>query len=127
MTLGYTSLDTMKLKIKAEIGTQREQESAKEILVLLKNRHQFLCTLLVFNVICAECLPLLMDRIMPTWLSVLLSVTGVVLCGEVIPAGIFTGPKQLDYARNLAGALPFSVRFCLHSIIRFFVSQFIHR
>ena len=106
MTLGYTSLDTMKLKIKAEIGTDVERIAATNILSLMKHRHRFLCTLLVFNVICAECLPLLMDSIMPKWLSLLLSVTGVVLCGEVIPAGIFTGPNQLDIASSL-------VEFCV--------------
>ena len=89
MTLGYTSLDTMRLKIKAEMGTAAEKESVGKVLSLLKNRHQFLCTLLVFNVICAECLPLLMDIIMPKWLSLLLSVSFVLLAGEVIPAGIY--------------------------------------
>ena len=103
MTLGYTSLDTMKLKIKTEIGNYSEKQAATNILKLLKHRHRFLCTLLVFNVICAECLPLLMDSIMPKWLSLLLSVTGVVLCGEVLPAGIFTGPNQLDIASSLVG------------------------
>ena len=91
MTLGYTSLDTMKLQIKVAIGTEDEKASAEAILSLLENRHQFLCTLLVFNVICAESLPIFMDELMPAWLSVLLSVTAVVLFGEVIPAGIFTG------------------------------------
>ena len=105
MTLGYTSLDSMKLKIKVEIGTEDERRAAMNILNLMRHRHRFLCTLLVFNVICAECLPLLMDSIMPKWLSLLLSVTGVVLCGEVIPAGIFTGPNQLDIASSL-------VQFC---------------
>ena len=90
MTLGYTSLDTMRLKIKAEMGTAAEKDSVGKVLSLLKNRHQFLCTLLVFNVICAECLPLLMDTIMPKWLSLLLSVSFVLLAGEVIPAGIHT-------------------------------------
>ena len=103
MTLGYTSLDTMRLKIKAEMGTKDEKNSVGKVLSLLKNRHQFLCTLLVFNVICAECLPLLMDTIMPKWLSLLLSVTFVLLAGEVIPAGIFTGPQRLDIARRLVG------------------------
>lgn len=103
MTLGYTSLDTMRLKIKAEMGTKDEKDSVGKVLSLLKNRHQFLCTLLVFNVICAECLPLLMDTIMPKWLSLLLSVTFVLLAGEVIPAGIFTGPQRLDIARRLVG------------------------
>ena len=103
MTLGYTSLDTMRLKIKAEMGDQDEKDSVRKVLSLLKNRHQFLCTLLVFNVICAECLPLLMDTIMPKWMSLLLSVTFVLLAGEVIPAGIFTGPQRLDIARRLVG------------------------
>ena len=46
MTLGYFSLDVMKLKIKLELGTPDEKASVQAILILLKDRHLFLCTLL---------------------------------------------------------------------------------
>lgn len=46
MTLGYLSLDVMKLKIKLELGTEDEKAAVEAILVLLKDRHLLLCTLL---------------------------------------------------------------------------------
>lgn len=102
MTLGYLSLDVMKLKIKLELGTEDEKAAVEAILVLLKDRHLLLCTLLVFNVIAAETLPIFMDSLVPPWFAIILSVTAVLLCGEVLPAAIFTGPAQLAIARRLA-------------------------
>ena len=114
MTLGYLSLDVMKLKIKLELGTEDEKAAVEAILVLLKDRHLLLCTLLgkcfadlltllqgnalticmivmaVFNVIAAETLPIFMDSLVPPWFAIILSVTAVLLCGEVLPAAIFT-------------------------------------
>jgi metal transporter CNNM len=90
MTLGYFSIDTMKLKIKLEIGTPEEKAASAIILNLLHDRHLFLCTLLVFNVICAESLPIFMDELIPPWLAVILAVSAVLIGGEVIPAAIFT-------------------------------------
>lgn len=102
MTLGFFSIDPMKLKIKAELGTAEERANAETILSLLRDKHRFMCSLLVFNVFCGEILPVFMDNFVPTYIAVLLSVTLVLFFGEVMPAAIFTGPKQLEIAANLA-------------------------
>jgi CBS domain containing-hemolysin-like protein len=37
-----------------------------------------------------EALPLFLDRLVPTWASVIISVTFVLIFGEIIPSAIFT-------------------------------------
>lgn len=98
MTVGLLSLDTLKLQIKLEVGTPEEKESAKKILPVLSNHHLLLCTLLLFNAAANESLPIFLDAIVPAWAAVVLSVTLVLLCGEIIPSALFTGPNQLYIA-----------------------------
>jgi metal transporter CNNM len=57
-----------------------------------------LCTLLLFNASANETLPLFLDNIVPSWAAILFSVSLVLLCGEVIPSALFTGPDQLMFA-----------------------------
>ena len=42
----------------------------------------------------AQALPVFLDRLMPSWAAVLLSVTVVLICGEILPSAVFTGPNQ---------------------------------
>ena len=98
MTIGLLSLDSMKLKIKLSVGTPAEQKAARKILPLLKNHHYLLCTLLLFNAGANEALPIFLDAIVPAWCAVILSVTLVLICGEVIPTALFSGPHQLSMA-----------------------------
>jgi len=62
------------------------------------NNHYLLVTLLVANACSNEALPVVFDNLVPTWLAVLLSVTVVLVFGEIIPSAIFTGPNQLSLA-----------------------------
>jgi len=99
----------MKLKMMAEYGSPEEMDTAAAILSLLRDRHLFMCTLLVFNVFCSESLPVFLEELIPSWLSLILSVSAVLLFGEVLPAAIFTGPSQLLIARKLSGGALFCV------------------
>jgi len=62
------------------------------------NEHYLLVTLLLANAAANEALPIFLDRLVPAWLAVLLSVTVVLIFGEIIPSAIFTGPNQLRLA-----------------------------
>lgn len=56
-------------------------------------------TLLLMNAIAAESLPLALDRLgLPHWATIMISVLGVLIFGEILPSSIFTGPKQLEIA-----------------------------
>ena len=43
-------------------------------------------------------MPLFLDKLVPEAAAVLISVTLVLFCGEIIPAAIFTGPAKLKIA-----------------------------
>jgi metal transporter CNNM len=80
---------------------RKEKEYANKLLPLVSQHHLLLVTLLINNACANELLPLLLDRIVPSWLAVLLSVTFVLVFGEILPSAIFTGPQQLRLASAL--------------------------
>merc|ERR1712211_114151 len=55
------------------------------------------------NSVANEALPLFLDRLVPSWLAVLLSVSLVLVFGEIIPSAVFTGSEQLSMAARFAG------------------------
>eukprot|EP00804_Cyclotella_cryptica_P011757 CCRYP_011360-RB/>CCRYP_011360-RB protein AED:0.06 eAED:0.06 QI:954/1/1/1/1/0.87/8/185/471 len=59
------------------------------------------------NALAYECLPLFLDRLMPTYLTIVFSVTVLLVFGEIIPSAIFTGPDQLLLASRLVGVVKF--------------------
>ena len=59
-------------------------------------------TLLLCNALALETLPIFLDRIVPSQVAILLSVTAVLLFGEVIPQAICIGPRQLMIAECTA-------------------------
>lgn len=98
LTVGYMSLDELSLKIKIYVGTPSEQRDAKKILPLIKKHHYLLVTLLFANAAAMEALPLFLDKLMPGYVAVLVSVTAVLVFGEVIPQALCTGPYKLRIA-----------------------------
>jgi metal transporter CNNM len=52
---------------------------------ILKKHHWLLVTLLFCNAIALECLPLFLDRIVPSAYAILISVLAILVVGEVIP------------------------------------------
>lgn len=71
------------------------------------NHHYLLVTLLVMNALANEALPVFLDNLVPAWGAVLISVTLVLIFGEIIPSAIFTGPNQLAIAAKFAGFVSF--------------------
>lgn len=107
MTIGLLSLDKLKLQIKLQVGTEKEKEAASKILPVIANHHFLLCTLLLFNALANETLPIFLDELLPTFAAVIVSVTFVLLCGEIIPNAIFTGPDQLTIAARFINLVLF--------------------
>jgi hypothetical protein len=83
LTIGLMSLDGTKLEIKALTGEAHEVEAVVKILPVLKNRHLLLVTLMLFNALANEALPIFLGALVPAYLAVLISVTFVLLFGEV--------------------------------------------
>ena len=62
----------------------------KKIFPVIKNQHLLLCTLLIGNSLAMESLPLFLDKLVPTWAAILLSVTLILMFGEILPQAICT-------------------------------------
>jgi metal transporter CNNM len=59
------------------------------------------------NALALETLPIFLDRIVPSTYAILISVTAVLLVGEVIPQAICIGPQQLYIAECTAPLVTF--------------------
>lgn len=106
MTTGLLSIDTLKLKIRLEVGTDAEKRQAQRILPVIANHHFLLCTLLIYNAAATEALPIFLDALVPSWAAVVISVTLVLVFGEIIPTALFTGPNQLAIASWFTSKTP---------------------
>ena len=94
--LGLLTLDAMDLQIIERASMDDDEKKyARALYPIVKGRHQLLVTLLLLNALAYETLPIFLDALVPSWVAILLSVTFVMIFGEIIPSAIFTGPEQL--------------------------------
>jgi hypothetical protein len=104
LTMGVVSLDELELRIKQRGEVLSEVMYANRLLPLVRiePHHQLLVTLLLLNSVANEALPLFLDRLMPQWAAILISVSAVLFVGEILPAAVFTGPSKMRIAAALA-------------------------
>ena len=103
LTMGLLSLDSTKLELKQMTGTEAEKAAASSLLPIIKRHHLLLVTLLLFNSIANEALPIFLGALMPNYLAVFASVSLILIFGEILPSAFFTGPQQLLTAAKMAG------------------------
>lgn len=120
LTMGLVSLEKMDMEIivKTEekditnseelLKLKESKQDAQALLPLVQDHHRLLVTLLLMNSFANEALPLFLDQLVPSWLAVLMSMTLVLIFGEIIPSAIFTGSHQLRMAASFS---PFVVFF----------------
>lgn len=107
LTLGLMSLDEVDLEVLKRSGTTKQKACAARILPVIADPHRLLVTLLVCNAIAAEALPLVLDRLTDPITAVILSVTVVLLFGEIIPQaacsayGLEIGAHSATFVRVL--------------------------
>ncbi|KAL3914216.1 MAG: hypothetical protein SGPRY_007702 [Prymnesium sp.] len=106
-TMGILSLDHLTLNLKLQEGTPCEREWAAAILPVVKRHHLLLVALLLCNACANEALPIFLDRLVDEKTAILLSVTCVLIFGEILPSAVMTGPKQLQIAARLAPLVKF--------------------
>lgn len=102
LTVGYLSVDQLTMELREVTGTPQEKEYSKIVLPVLSNRHWLLCTLLLMNSFAMEALPVFLDRILTRLQAVIISVTLLLIFGEVIPQALCTGPNQIQIAAACA-------------------------
>jgi metal transporter CNNM len=108
LTMGLLSLDVTKLEIKCRVGTDQEKVDAASVLPIVRRHHLLLVTLLLFNSIANETLPIFLGELVPNYLAILIAVFSILIFGEILPSAFFTGVHQL---RTSARLVPFV--YCL--------------
>jgi metal transporter CNNM len=102
LTVGMLGLDPLVLLVKQRASVDpMERQRATQLLPVIKQHHRLLVTLLLMNSIANEALPIFLEKLVPSSVAILLSVTLVLFFGEIIPSAIFTGPDQIKMAYNL--------------------------
>ncbi|CBJ32337.1 conserved unknown protein [Ectocarpus siliculosus] len=102
LTMGLLSIEPLEMAIKQRSGTPEEQQQASRILPLVSRHHFLLVTLLLFNSLANEALPIFLGNLVPSWLAVILSVSLVLFFGEIFPSAVFTGKNQLAIASGMS-------------------------
>ena len=102
LTVGYLSVDQLTMELRETTGSPEEKEFSKVILPVLSNRHWLLCTLLLMNSFTNEALPVFLDRIFSRLTAVIISVTLLLIFGEIVPQALCTGPRQVQIAAYAA-------------------------
>ncbi|KAJ4773809.1 CBS domain protein (DUF21) [Rhynchospora pubera] len=90
LTLGLMSLSIVDLEVLVKAGKPEDQKNAAKILPVVKNHHLLLCTLLIGNALAMEALPIFLDKLLPAWGAILISVTLILAFGEIIPQSVCT-------------------------------------
>ncbi|XP_044177902.1 DUF21 domain-containing protein At4g33700-like isoform X2 [Acropora millepora] len=90
LTMGLLSLDVLSLKVLQRGGKPIEKKYASKILPIVEKHHLLLVTLLLANAAAVESMPIFMDRISTPVIAIAVSVTAVLLFGEVIPQALCT-------------------------------------
>ncbi|KAL8136548.1 hypothetical protein V2J09_002549 [Rumex salicifolius] len=88
LTLGLMSMSLVDLEVLAKSGTPSDRKHADKILPVVRNQHLLLCTLLICNAAAMEALPIFLDSLVTAWGAILISVTLILLFGEIIPQSV---------------------------------------
>jgi metal transporter CNNM len=84
LTIGLASIDRLALEIEAK-GNPKAKKSADKIFPVIDKYHWMLVTLLLLNAIAMEAMPLFLDKLLSPTLTIVVSVVGILLFGEIIP------------------------------------------
>jgi len=94
LCVGLAGIDHLQLEVAAK-QDPAVAKSAKTIFRVIDQHHWMLVTLLLCNAAALEFLPLSMHKVVPHYLTIIVSIVGVVFISEVIPMSICTGAKQI--------------------------------
>eukprot|EP01006_Ploeotia_vitrea_P021393 TRINITY_DN53770_c0_g1_i1.p1 TRINITY_DN53770_c0_g1~~TRINITY_DN53770_c0_g1_i1.p1 ORF type:complete len:498 (-),score=278.69 TRINITY_DN53770_c0_g1_i1:52-1491(-) len=92
LTVGLFSLDPLKLSLLKRDRESSDEDKRRAALIapILKEHHRLLVTLLIANAAAMEALPIFLDRLVPSYVAIILSVTFVLIFGEIIPQALCT-------------------------------------
>ncbi|KAF5444262.1 hypothetical protein F2P56_036750 [Juglans regia] len=128
LTLGLMSMSLVDLEVLAKSGTPKDRQHAAKILPVVRNQHLLLCTLLICNAASMEALPIFLDSLVTAWGAILISVTLILLFGEVIPQsvcsryGLTIGAAMAPFVRVLVW-ICFPVAFPISKLLDFLLGH----
>ncbi|XP_022963199.1 DUF21 domain-containing protein At2g14520-like isoform X1 [Cucurbita moschata] len=88
LTLGLMSMSLVEIEVLAKSGKPSDRKHAAKILPVVRRQHLLLCTLLICNAAAMEALPIFLDSLVTAWGAILISVTLILLFGEIIPQAV---------------------------------------
>jgi len=97
------------VEILSRTGTKLQKQQAAALRPFVKRHHLTLVTLLLANASANEMLPIFLDSILDPVMAIVLSVTAVLIFGEILPSAVFTGPNQVRMAAMMTPLLWFIV------------------
>ena len=100
LNVSLLSIDANKTEIMRKLRSvpQSTLDMIDKIQPLINDRHLLLVTLLVANATCMEALPIFLDELVASWLAIVISVTFVLIFGEILPQAMFTtNPLKTGY------------------------------
>lgn len=117
LTVGFMSISKTEMQIWLNSDNEYERKVAKPILDILNNHHMLLSTLLLSNSLSLEALPIFLDRIVPSYMAIIISTIAVVIFGEVLPQSYCTGPHKVTIGYYFAPFIRF-LQFVLYIFVR---------
>jgi metal transporter CNNM len=88
------SISNAEMQLWLKSTDMQKQKMAKPIIEILNNHHLLLSTLLLSNALALEALPIFLDKIVPTYIAIIISTASVVIFGEVLPQAYCTGQHK---------------------------------
>ncbi|ETO05274.1 CBS domain-containing protein, partial [Reticulomyxa filosa] len=90
LNVSLLAVDPIKIKLMKTSRVEWDKKIVSRIGPLVENHHLLLVTLLVANALAMEALPIFLNQMVAPWLAVLISVTFVLIFGEILPQAVFS-------------------------------------
>jgi len=88
LTMSLLSMDQLSLEVLSRGGKPQQQKYAKRILMLVRRHHLLLVTRILCNAVAVETMPIILEKITNEVVAILVSVTAVLLFGEILPQAL---------------------------------------
>ncbi|KAL4434431.1 hypothetical protein ABPG75_000872 [Micractinium tetrahymenae] len=108
LTLGLLSLDKVDLEVIKRSGTEKQRWLVTQVEPVLARPHYLLATLLLCNAGAMEALPIFLDRLLNPLAAILISVTAILVFGEILPQAVCK-----KYGLQVGAYLAWPVRFLM--------------
>lgn len=113
LTMGVASLDPSMLRMKRETGTEEEKAAVEKLLPIVKQHHLLLVSLILCNSLFSESLPIFLTALLPNYAAIIVSVSLILIFGELVPQSLFSGHNRLIYAAR-STSIVYCIMGCMY-------------